>query len=325
MVGWLPYRLDLVDGAPRVRWVRCPTELDDGPPKFAPAVEALRATEDRPESVTDIEALAATRQSAATLVPDGFLFHMARCGSTLVSNVLSALPDSLVIKEAQPIDSCLRTDHDLAPETRARWLTDLVACLGQRFGGHERRYFIKFTSWNVLHHQIIRQCFPQTPCVFLYRDPLEVLVSMLRAEPAWAFEVVPGLSRAGRSTAEYYARVLGAFLETGVELAAAGASIVSYAQLGEDLLESVVAGFGVELDETVVRIIEEQRRVYSKDPSRPFVPDGEAKRREASAEAREAAERWGMGPFGELEAIRTARVGETVSAGPGPPPQQTGQ
>jgi hypothetical protein len=47
-----------------------------------------------------------------------------------------------------------------------------------------------------------------------------------------------------------------------------GAEVVSYAQLNMDLLESVVAGFGVELDGTVGQIIEEHRRVYSKDPKR---------------------------------------------------------
>jgi hypothetical protein len=303
LVGWLPYRLELTHGEPTVHWVRCPGPLDDAPPKFGPTAAALRAA-GHEQVATGVEALAQTRARAGGLQPNGFLFHIARCGSTLVSNVLSALPDALVIKEAQPIDECLRTDLSLPHVERARWLVDVVGALGQRFAGDERSYYLKFTSWNVLHHGLIRDCFPDTPSAFLYRDPLETLVSMLRAEPVWEFEVVPGLERQGRSNAEYYARVIGAFLASGLELAAAGGRLVAYSELGTELLPRVLAAFGVPDSAQVASIIEAQRSVYSKDPRRRFVPDADEKRREASPEARDAVERWALPAFTELERVR---------------------
>lgn len=303
LVGWLPYRLEALEGEPRVHWVRCPGALEDAPPKFAPAVAALRDA-GQPERTTGLDVLARTREAGEVLRPTGFLFHIARCGSTLVSNVLSALPDTLVIKEAQPIDSCLRTDVERPRAERARWLVDVVGGLGQRFGGTERALFIKFTSWNLLHHALLRQAFPGTPSVFLYRDPLEALVSMLRTAPAWEFEVVPGLAKAGLSMAEYYARVIAAFLRAGLELADAGALVVSYAELGSDLLPRVLATYGVPLDATAAAVIDGQRFVYSKDPRKRFVPDADEKRREASPEARDAISRWALPLYDELERVR---------------------
>ena len=32
--------------------------------------------------------------------PTGFIFHLARCGSTLVSQMLAALPEHIVLSEA---------------------------------------------------------------------------------------------------------------------------------------------------------------------------------------------------------------------------------
>ena len=42
-------------------------------------------------------------------VPNGFIFHMSRCGSTLVSQMLAAHPNHTVISEASPIDEIVRT------------------------------------------------------------------------------------------------------------------------------------------------------------------------------------------------------------------------
>jgi hypothetical protein len=37
-------------------------------------------------------------------MPDGFVFHMSRCGSTLVAQMLAVVPDHVVVSEAEPLD-----------------------------------------------------------------------------------------------------------------------------------------------------------------------------------------------------------------------------
>ena len=301
LAGWLPVRLELTSGEPRVHWLRCAGGFDDAPPKFSAAVAKLRAA-GAPVRATPLSAI--TDAPPDNLAPTGFMFHLTRCGSTFVSNVLSALPDTLVIKEAEPVDSCLRADVDLPDASRSAWLEAVITGLGQRFAGHERRYYVKFRSWNVLRHELIRARFPDVPCVFFYRDPLEVLVSLLRAEPPWTFEVVPGVTQVGPSRIEYYARVLASFLERGLELADAGVPVVNFTELRSDRLIEVLASFGAVDTPELRALIDHHGRIHAKDPSRAFVSDSADKRSAATPQMHAAIDRIARGLYDALEAKR---------------------
>jgi len=60
---------------------------------------------------TPITRLVDWLQAHPGLRPSGFIFHMSRCGSTLVSQMLAALPHNIVISEASPIDAVVRARH----------------------------------------------------------------------------------------------------------------------------------------------------------------------------------------------------------------------
>ncbi len=109
---------------------------------------------------------------------------MSRCGSTLAAANAGGLVDgNIVLSEADPIDAVLRAplhhSHVTDVDRRA-WLQAIVSALGQRRHADEAHLFIKFESWSVLELALIREAFPDVPWVFLYRDPVEVLVSQLR-------------------------------------------------------------------------------------------------------------------------------------------------
>ena len=68
----------------------------------------------------------------------------------------------------------------------------MVAAFGRRRGGRERHYFIKLDSWHTLALPLFRRAFPSVPWVFLYRDPVEVLVSQMRQRGAQTVaEIIP--------------------------------------------------------------------------------------------------------------------------------------
>ena len=79
------------------------------------------------------------------LEPAGFIFHMSRCGSTLISQMLGSLPRVVAISEAPAIDDAIRTG---CPDS----LRSVVLALGQPHEGHEDRYFVKLDCWNI--HQL---------------------------------------------------------------------------------------------------------------------------------------------------------------------------
>ena len=157
---------------------------------------------------------------------------MSRCGSTLVSQMLAALPSNIVVSEASPIDTVVQAGRwrpDLSEDRQALWLNSIIGALGQKRSGNEQRYFVKLDCWHTLALPLFRRAFPAVPWVFLYRDPVEVLVSQLRIPgtqmiPGSVGPDLYGLERSyGPGTAEdYYAQVLAKVTEPAVAHYAAG-------------------------------------------------------------------------------------------------------
>ena len=116
------------------------------------------------------------------MAPSGFIFHMSRCGSTLISQMLAALDRVLVISEAPAIDDVLHAEvhvPGIREDEQVQWLRAVVSALGQAQAGQEL-YFIKLDAWHIHKLPLLHSAFPATPWIFVYRDPIEVLVSQLR-------------------------------------------------------------------------------------------------------------------------------------------------
>lgn len=115
------------------------------------------------------------------LAPDAFIFHLSRCGSTLLTQMLATLPSSVVMSEPPVVDSFLSLHHAFPRQSGAEMaLRKIIAALGQKRFGEERHFFIKLASWHIDSLPLFRQAFPDTPFIFLYRTPNEVLRSHQR-------------------------------------------------------------------------------------------------------------------------------------------------
>jgi hypothetical protein len=249
------------------------------------------------------------------LQPDGFIFHMSRCGSTLVSQMLGALPDSIVISEAGPIDAIVdisRIRPDLSEEDQALWLRWMVCAFGQARRGGERRFVLKLDAWHTRDLQLFRRAFPAVPWIFLYRDPVEVLVSQMR-QPG--IHMVPALIKAERfglepsaswrTPAAYRAQVLARICAPIVQLDALdGGLLVNYRQLPAAVTTSIMPHFGITADTHEQAILAEAASRNAKTPGLTFVADSTAKQQEATAELRDLAEQWLGDHYRRLEAMR---------------------
>ncbi len=153
--------------------------------KFEFAIQRLSTDPAKAETLsTNIELLATSSFLQDTLYPAGFIFHMSRCGSTLFAKALARTQQHGVIDEGTPLNDGVwhyLTGGWQAPVTYdEQSLTiyrNLILALGRRRTSEQQRYFVKFRSWNVLFIDFITQAFPDVPCLFIYRDPVEVLVS----------------------------------------------------------------------------------------------------------------------------------------------------
>jgi hypothetical protein len=253
--------------------------------------------------------------AAQSLEPSGFIFHMSRCGSTLVSQMLAALPQNIAVSEPAPLDAVVqlsRTWTALPAEQHVRHLKAMVAAFGRKRSGAEKRYFIKLDSWHALALPLFRRAFPNVSWVFLYRDPVEVLVSQMHQRgmqmvpeivPASLYGL-PGLD--GTSLDSYSAQVLGKICEAAADgLSLGGGLLVNYRDLPEAFWSRILPHFGVDYGAQDSDIMSRAARYDAKAPHAEFVRDSDSKQREATDLIRAEAERHVRGIYRRLEAIST--------------------
>ena len=125
------------------------------------------------------------------LMPDGLVFHVSRCGSTLFCKALARLPSNLIINQGGPLQSGFWAaitsgwTRPLEPsENNLNRLRNLVALMTRRRRSEYRRAFVKFISWNTVYMDFIRAAFPDTRALYLYRDPAEVISVVLEETTA---------------------------------------------------------------------------------------------------------------------------------------------
>ena len=229
--------------------------------------------------------------------PAGIVFHVARCGSTLVSQSLKRLDGLVVYAEPQPVNEILAPPH--------RWpRADMVAALralGAAFARHAQgRYVLKLSSWNTLYCDIVTAAFPDTPWVLSFRDPVEVGVSLLASPPGWfqgTTEAARGLAacvdpeRAGKSPEEFVARVYGAFCAAAAELDASRGRLVPYESLPAAVWDIVAPHFSLSVDDSQRQQIADGARRHAKaaiGASVEFKSDVASKQDAASAQLRRA-------------------------------------
>lgn len=122
----------------------------------------------------------ASRQAShlQAVQPAGFIFHLSRCGSTLISGCLSELDSTCVFSES-PLLTELLLDDQLSLEAQQISLRAFIYLQAAAFPGRSQM-IIKWNAWDIFRWGVIRTLFPQVPVIFLVRDPVEILASHQR-------------------------------------------------------------------------------------------------------------------------------------------------
>ena len=117
-----------------------------------------------------------------TIEPTGFIFHESRCGSTLVANSLVAM-DPVRNRVYSESDPPLAVAKAAANGKRAvKLLQDVIYMMGRSNVPMENRLFFKIQSIGTKNMSIFRESFPGTPWIFVYRDPVQVMMSHLKVK-----------------------------------------------------------------------------------------------------------------------------------------------
>jgi gluconate kinase len=269
---------------------------------------------------TSIGLLGELYEKSPGVPPSGFIFHLSRCGSTLVSQMLAALSLNIVVSEASPIDAVLRSNlfnAKVSDTQRAEWLKWIVNAFGQQRSAEEKHYFIKFDSWHAFHLDLIRAAFPNVPFIFLYRNPVEIIVSQIRQRGA---QMIPGVINQllpdtdlqtiiRMPPEEYCARILAEICQHTINFARTDSiKLINYSQLPQAVITAISSYFGLDLSELETEMMAGAAQFNAKTPQLYFEPDATEKRAAATDAARFAAAKYVDRLYQGLEDIRLARI-----------------
>jgi hypothetical protein len=309
--GWLPAEVTRIDGRDDVSWIwlgrRRLTESFYG--------DSLTLARHRPFNrllgfrtpLAELETWAAALSAPD---PDGLIFHMSRCGSTLAAQMLAAPAGHVVISEAAPLNAIVQA-RDLDETTKVALLRAMAGVLGQARNPGEARLFLKLDSWHALDLPLFRRAFPRTPWVFLYRDPVEVMVSHVRRR---GIQMVPSLVPpatfgidlpSGVPDEDYCARVLAAVCEGALRhYPDGGGRLVDYRDMPEALFTDILQHFGVAVSDRDVMAMRAATARDAKASEQGFTPDGQGKQLAATPAVRAICQRRLGDAHRRLEALR---------------------
>ncbi len=269
--------------------------------------------------LTPLTTLVDTLHAQPAAPPQGFIVHMSRCGSTLIAQMLAANPAHTVIAEPSPLERLLRVLEqlpDLSEQLRLDLVRGLLNALLYPRRPEQQHGFIKLDSWHTLEWPLLRRAYPDVPWIFIYREPVEVLVSQLN-QPAswmqlgvfsshWQMQLLSAHPQMGH--AEYAARVLAAFCRTALDTLDERARLIHYRELPAAFASQIAPWFGLELTAADHALLATVAQRNAKHPSARWQPDAAAKQAEADASLHALAQSI-VGPaYAELEQRRAQQL-----------------
>jgi hypothetical protein len=244
--------------------------------------------------------------------PAGIIFHVSRCGSTLLSNALSAAENVLVTGEAPAIQKAIQLAANASPRvssTGAGTLRAMCKAFAYYRASQAQQLIVKTGMATVIGLRAIRAIWPSVPCVMLVRDPIEVAVSNTQSPPKSILDWYdnPSACIAGappnqvleRGLEEFCAWLIGRTCEVALQQLDDKCILIDYTDLNAETALHVAKFFSVPMTADTIKILRNAFRLDAKHGGE-FRPDGEVKKKAATPRLAEAVARWACGNYEAL-------------------------
>lgn len=198
LINWIPYKLSYQDNDWQVLWLDL-QEKHIEEPFFDETIQLCRLRmKERSEYVpaSSLDFLIEAAKDINSIAPGAFIFHVSRCGSTLLSQALATDETNIVYPEAPLIDEILRMqeqDPAITAEQQELWFKSAIALMGQKRKAGYEQLFIKLDSWHIHFYPLLRKWYPDTPFFFLSREPNAIIASHQRKR---GIHSIPGMVNA---------------------------------------------------------------------------------------------------------------------------------
>ncbi|MFB9076942.1 sulfotransferase family protein [Flavobacterium procerum] len=178
LFNWIPIKLVENENEIYFEWIYL-SDLTLTDPFFDDTIAKCRAhsyNSKRFKLVSTVENLIEWSNEIESVELKALIFHVSRCGSTMLSQSLASSDENVMISEAGIIDQILRSEaFDL--QSKSVLLKAVISLLGQKRFSEQKNIILKLDAWSVFVASYLRKLFPKIPFALLYRNPAEVLRS----------------------------------------------------------------------------------------------------------------------------------------------------
>jgi hypothetical protein len=292
--NWLPAHSVTTGAAPDVDWkwfgdCRLLRPFFDDDVRVASTMPFNRIFRIR----TTLDSVIAGAETEPSLPLKGLIYHMSRCGSTLLAQMFAAVPENAVSSEPDPLDGVIQWLQlaDVEPQLANVAIRAIISALGRDRGNGQRQQVIKLTPWNVFGLPIIRAALPEVNWVYLYRDSVEVMVSVMHRPGLHSVagllpdQITHAAGDGSSSQEEYAGQVLAAMGKTVLDhWKLGGGLLVAYPNVAEAATSGILTHFGMEAASDGLALMQTASQRDAKMPDQAFANDAAQKRADASIE-----------------------------------------
>lgn len=286
----IPYKLDKRD--PSIcEWLYTGGKKFDEP-FFSDSISVCRQLKENSSCYKSISQLDMLDTWAGEFVdipdPAAIIFHVSRCGSTLFSQLLGLEVKHMVLSEVPFFDELLRLPFKQQSCT-SREVSNLLKASIKIYGNSRRevptQVFIKSDSWHLFFYQQLREMFPRTAFILLYRNPWEVIQSQQRRR---GMQSVPGVLEPAlfgfkegqpveTNLDKYMAEVLHSYFAIMLAIAGENAHVllVNYSEGAIEISNKMFSYLNIEMTATIQRAIDERVKYHAKYPRQIFCEENE--------------------------------------------------
>jgi hypothetical protein len=176
--NWIPYKLIEKDNEVYFEWIYL-GDLKYAEPFFDETISKCRSHANNSKLfkvITTVENLLDWSNELIAVELKSLIFHVSRCGSTMLSQSLATSSENIMISEAPIIDEILRSEN-FDSDKKAALLKAVISFLGQKRFPEQQHLIVKLDAWHIFNADYLRSIFPKIPFALLYRNPVEVLKS----------------------------------------------------------------------------------------------------------------------------------------------------
>lgn len=178
LFNWIPVKLIEKDNEIYFEWIYL-ANLKLADPFFDESIAKCKShayNSKQFKVVSTVENLIDWSNELISVELKSLVFHVSRCGSTMLSQSLATSSENIMISEAPIIDQILRSDL-FSLEKKTSLIQSVLKLLGQKRFPEQKHLIIKLDAWHIFKSAYLRSIFTDIPFALLYRNPTEVLKS----------------------------------------------------------------------------------------------------------------------------------------------------